>query len=434
MNSIYAVAGNPIFHSRSPVMFNAALRELSLDGVYIRLAASSAEEVAATIRAIGLDGMNITSPFKTDIMPHLDEVDRDAKIIGSVNTILHKEGKLQGFNTDVEGVIGALAQAGFEAKGKSAVVLGAGGAARAAAVALLSAGAKVTITNRTDRNARQAAERVGSDQVPLEGIGKTLKGAHLLIGAVSTHDRVIDRQHIHAGLTVLDANYSKPTALVQDATSVGARVIDGREWLLAQAVPVFERFTGNTAPVQTMRHVLMKNRRDGRTNIALIGFMGSGKTVVAEAMGAKTGMTVIDIDTRIEEKAGSSIAEIFEKSGQETFRRMEIEEIDGLRSVSNTIVSCGGGAVTRRPNVRVLRNNCLTVWLWAGIEASLARIGATGTRPLLHGQSREQASALLAERRFLYASACDLVINTEGKSPEEIAMRIYHETYNTLHG
>lgn len=434
MNSIYAVAGNPIFHSRSPVMFNTALRELSLDGVYIRLAASNGEDVANTIRAIGLDGMNITSPFKTEVIPFLDKVDRDASIIGSVNTIHHKEGKLHGFNTDVAGVLGALAQAGFDPKGKSAVVLGAGGAARAAAVALLSAGAKVTITNRTDRNARQSAERVGCDQVPLEGVGKTLKAAHLLIGAVSTHDRVIDQQHIHKRLVVLDANYSKPTALVQDAASAGATIIDGREWLLAQAVPVFERFTGKPAPVQSMRQVLMKTKRDGRTNIALIGFMGSGKTVVAEAIGKKTGMDLIDIDRRIEEKAGCSIAEIFERSGQEAFRRMEIEEIDGLRSVSHAVVSCGGGAVTRRPNVRVLRNNCLTVWLWAGIETSLGRIGETGSRPLLHGQSPEQASALLAERRFLYASTCDLVINTEGKSPEEIAERIYHETYNTLNG
>jgi shikimate dehydrogenase len=434
MNSIYAVAGNPIFHSKSPVMFNAALRELSLDGVYVRLAASSAEEVAATIRAIGLEGMNITSPFKTDIIPCLDEVDRDAQIIGSVNTILHRDGKLYGFNTDVDGVLGALAEAEFDPKGKSVVVLGAGGAARAAAIALLSAGAHVTITNRTDRNARQTAEKVGCDQVPLERIGKTLKGAHLVIGAVSTHDRVIDRQHIHKRLVVLDANYSKPTALVQDAVSVGARIIDGREWLLAQAVPVFERFTGRQAPIQTMRQVLMKTKRDGRTNIALIGFMGTGKTAVSEAIGTKAEMTVIDVDKRIEEKAGISIAEIFEMSGQEAFRRMEIDEIDGLRSLSNTVVSCGGGAVTKRPNVRVLRNNCLTVWLWAGVETSLARIGRTESRPLLHGQSLEQAAALLAERRFLYASACDLVINTEGKSPEEIAARIYDETYNTLHG
>lgn len=432
MSSIYAVAGNPILHSKSPVMFNTALRELSLDGIYIRLAASSPEEVATTIRTIGLEGINITSPFKTGIIPYLDEIEADAKTIGSVNTVLHEDGKLRGLNTDVAGVLGALGQAGFDPEGKSVVVLGAGGAARAAAVALLSAGAQVTITNRTDRKARQAAEMVGCDQVPLERVGKTLKGAHLLIAAVSTHDRVIDRQFLHKRLVVLDANYSKPTALVQDAALAGARIVDGREWLLAQAVPVFELFTGRQAPVQSMRRVLMKTRGDGRTNIALIGFMGSGKTAVAEAMGAKTGMTVIDIDRNVEEKAGTSIAEIFNTSGEETFRKMETEEIDGLRSVSNTVVSCGGGAVTRRPNIRVLRNNCLTVWLWSSIETALARIGETGSRPLLNGQDTVGAAALLQKRRFLYASTCDLLVNTEGKEPHEIAMRIYDETNNTI--
>lgn len=434
MSRIYAVAGNPIFHSRSPLMFNAAMRELDLDGVYIRFAADTAEEVANTVRKIGLGGLNITSPFKSDIIPYLDEVEGDAKVIGSVNTVLHTDGRLLGRNTDVAGVLGALSQAGYDPKGKSAVVLGAGGAARAAAIALLSAGAHVTLTNRTDRNARQAAERLGCDQVPLERVGKALKGADLLIAAVSTHDRIIDRQFLHKRLILLDANYSKPTALVQDAALAGARIIDGREWLLAQAVPAFELFTGTQAPVPTMRRVLMKTKRDGRTNIALIGFMGSGKTVVAEAVAAKTNMTVIDIDREIEQNAGSSIAEIFKADGEEAFRRMEIEEIDRLRLVSNTVVSCGGGAVTRRPNVRVLRNNCLTVWLWVDIETARARIGNTDSRPLLHGQNSEQASALLAERRFLYASACDLLINTEGKEPKEIATRIYDETCNIIKG
>lgn len=432
MSDIYAVTGNPIFHSRSPTMFNTALRELSLDAVYIRLAASTAEEAAATVRKIGIRGLNITSPFKADIIPHLDEVEAGAETIGSVNTVLNKDGRLLGFNTDVAGVLGALKQAGLDPKGKSAVVVGASGAAKAATYSLLSAGARVTIANRTDRKGREAAESLGCDQVPLERIGKVLRGADLLIAAVSTYDRVIDPDCLHKRLAVLDANYSKPTALVRDATSAGARVIDGREWLLAQALPAFELFTGKQAPAETMRRALMKTKGDGRTNVALIGFMGSGKTAVAEAMGAKTGMRVIDIDRNIEAKAGSSIAEIFSASGEETFRRMEMEEIDTLRMVSNSVISCGGGAVLRRPNVRVLRNNCLTVWLWAGIEITLTRIGETGSRPLLNGLDPSRAVALLQERLIRYASTCDLLINTEGKQPDEIAMRIHDETYNTI--
>jgi shikimate dehydrogenase len=432
MSSVYAVAGNPIFQSRSPIMFNAAFRELSLDAAYIRLAAATAEEVATTARAMGLGGINITTPFKADIIPHLDEIDTEARTIGSVNAIVNKDGRLRGLNTDVAGVLGALDQGGFDPEGKSAVVLGAGGAARAAAFALVSAGAHVVIANRTENKARQAAEGLGCHHVPLGEIGKALKKADILISAVSSYDPIVDPRFLHKRLVILDANYSRPTPLVNDATRAGLTVIHGREWLLAQAIPAFELFTEHVTPVPVMNHVLRKTKKDGRSNIALIGFMGSGKSTVAEALGAKTGMTVTDIDKDIQEKAGSSIAEIFSAKGEETFRRMEMEEIDALRLVSNTVVSCGGGAVLRRPNVRVLRNNCLTVWLWTDIETALARIGDDASRPLLNGLDPSRASALLQERLFLYASTCDLLVNAMGKQPDEIAQRIFDETYNTL--
>lgn len=425
---LFAVAGSPVFHSRSPVMFNGAFRALAVDGHYVRLTAGSALEVVATARAMGLDGLNITSPFKADIMEHLDGVEADAQRVGSVNTVVRKDGRLIGSNTDVAGVLGALRSAAFEPGARKAVVLGAGGAARAAAFALLSAGARVVLANRTFEKAREAARDLGCEAVPLDGLSCALERAGLLVSAVSSPGPLVDPSLLRPGLTVLDALYGQPTALARDAAAAGCSVIDGREWLLSQAAPAFTLFTGLDAPLAHMRRALWKKRGDSRRNIALIGFMGTGKTAVGELLARRGGLAFIDVDRRIEERTGASVAEIFDRSGEGAFRRMEQEEIDGLRLVTLHVASCGGGAVLSRANVRVLRNTCLSIWLWADRETILERTGRADTRPLLGGpDAGARVDALLRERLPLYAATSDLVINTEGKDADEIAQRIWDE-------
>jgi shikimate dehydrogenase len=433
VTTLYAVAGNPVFQSKSPLLFNTAFRGLGIDATYVRYAAFTAKQVITTAREIGLEGLNITSPLKTDIVAYLDEVEGDARKIGSVNTIVNKEGKFVGYNTDAAGVLGAIRSSGISLPKAKAVVVGAEGAARAAVVALKSAGSDVVLVNRTFEKARLAAATLECSALPVEQMGEALKDARLLVSAVSSRERIIDPALLKRGLIVLEAQYGRPTALANDAARAGCTVIDGREWLLSQALPAFSLFTGRTAPEDLMRKVLWKKRLDGRSNIALVGFMGSGKSVVAEKLGALTGMPVIDIDKNIEEKAGFSVTEIFEKDGEHGFRRMEREEIDEVRLVSGHIVSCGGGAVLSRSNVRVLRNNCLSVWLWVTAKTALERVGSTSTRPLLDNEDPEGvATELLARRISGYAGTCDLLISTEGRSPEEIAGRIWHEVHRAF--
>jgi shikimate kinase len=143
-------------------------------------------------------------------------------------------------------------------------------------------------------------------------------------------------------------------------------------------------------------------------------------------------LTFIDIDGQIEEKADASIAEIFEGRGEEAFRRMEQAEIDGLRLVSHHVVSCGGGALGARANVRTLRNNCLSVWLWANMSTILERTGRGRARPLLDGLDAKGSQDLLRRRLPHYAACADLLINTEGKRPEEIAERIWNEVSHSF--
>jgi shikimate kinase len=139
-------------------------------------------------------------------------------------------------------------------------------------------------------------------------------------------------------------------------------------------------------------------------------------------------MTLVDIDKRIEEKAGMSVSALFADKGEEEFRKMEQAQIEEMSLDSDQVVSCGGGAVTSRSNVRVLRNNCLSVWLWADVKTALSRIGETSTRPLLHSPDPEEAArALLAARIPYYARTSDLLVNTNGRGPRRIAERIWNE-------
>ncbi len=432
MTSLYAVAGNPVFHSKSPVMFNAAFRELAVDAIYLRLAASDPEEIVASAREMDLQGLNITAPFKTTIMRHLDRIDPDAAKVGAVNTIIRTPEGFVGWNTDIAGALGAAESAGFKPSGKKVVVLGAGGAAKAAAFAFLKAKAHVTIVNRTTEKAREAALRLGCQAAGLANIADALEDAGLLVSAISSPDRVVDPSVLRPGLIALDAFYSAPDAFSRDATERGCIVVDGREWLLAQAAPAFSLFTGQAAPTALMRKVLWKRRLDARRNIALIGFMGAGKSTIGALIAQKGELTFIDIDKQIEEKAGVSIAEIFEKQGEGAFRRMEQEEIEGLRLVSHHVAACGGGAPLERANVRVLRNNCLSIWLWVDMSAVLQRTGEDRTRPLLMGRDAGNLKALFAARVPAYAACADLTIDTKGKSPEKIAERIWDEVHHAF--
>lgn len=432
MTALYAIAGNPVFHSKSPLIFNTAFRELAIEAIYLRLAASTPEEIIAVAREMGLQGANITTPFKTVIMRHLDAIEPDAEKVGAVNTIVKRPEGFIGCNTDIAGALGAAESIGFEPLGQKVVILGAGGAARAAAFAFARAGSRVVIANRTFEKARDAAARLGCDAAGLPDIADALRDARLLVSAISSSGRAVDPSLLRPDLAVLDALYTRPGALVRDATERGCTVIDGREWLLAQAAPAFTLFTGQPAPLPQMRKALWKKRLDARKNIALIGFMASGKSIVGALTAARGGLDFIDIDKQIEEKAGASVAEIFAARGEEAFRRMEQEEIDSLRLVSHHVAACGGGSLTVRANLRVLRNNCLSVWLWANLSTVLERTDRDRKRSLLAGLDADASRDLLRTLLPAYAVAADLVIDTEGKRPEEIAERIWDEMHQAF--
>jgi len=256
--ALYAVVGKPVVYSRSPAMHNAAFRALRMPARYVRLAARSSEEALEKARSRGVRGLNVTSPFKEDFARHCDELEGPAKTLGAVNTVVFRDEKTYGFNTDGYGVAQALRSNGVSLKGKRAIVLGGGGAAKAAAHALVSEGARVVVANRTAQKAWKIAESLGCGHCTLrpEELKGAFKDAEIVVSAVGTTERIVPRSLLKRTMTILEANYTAQTALRRDAQQKGCRVIDGREWLLFQGARAFEIFTRRKAPLVPMRKAL----------------------------------------------------------------------------------------------------------------------------------------------------------------------------------
>lgn len=386
---MYAVVGKPVVHSRSPEMFNAAFRARRMNSVYLRLASMNAADALRTAKEIGLRGLSVTAPYKERFIGLMDELDRKAEKVGAVNAVLIESKKAVGFNTDVYGVTQALTSHGVKLKEEKALVIGAGGAARAAVSALVDAGAEVMIANRTVSKALTTARAFGCEHVLLNDavLKEAMEDIDVIVSCVSTAERLVPRALLRKEMVVLDANYSTRSALVKDAESKGCRMIDGRELLLFQGLKSFELFTGEKAPESVMRNAVccerntmtrredtggeqygcrsVRQRKVGKRNISLIGFMGSGKTTVAGEISKHSGMRVVDVDMRIERGAGTPICEIFQREGETFFRKLEREEIGKLESVRDSVISCGGGAILDPRNVNVLREISMVVWLWA---------------------------------------------------------------------
>jgi shikimate dehydrogenase len=250
LSALAGVLGFPVSHSRSPAMMNAAFAELGLDWRYLHLPVPP-ELLAETVRALpgsGYRGANVTIPHKLAAHALADELTGAAAAIGAVNTLSFEDGgRVRGDNTDAGGLIDAL---GAE-RPASALVLGAGGAARAAVWALREAGAEVSVWNRTPARARELAGEFGVRPVERPG------PAELLVNATSvglSKEDSLDALPLVEAATVVDLVYGpEPTELVAWAERHGARVIDGLEILVRQGARSFERWTGRAAPLDTMR-------------------------------------------------------------------------------------------------------------------------------------------------------------------------------------
>ena len=272
---ICGVIGDPIEHTMSPVMHNAAFQELGIDYLYVPFRVRK-EELGKAIdgmRALNIRGLNVTIPHKINVIPLLDELDPLIEKIGAVNTIVNNGGVLKGYNTDATGFLQALLEGEVEPKGKNTVILGAGGASRAISFILAERGAHLFILNRSVNRAEELAGRISQTfqdgvkalRLDEENLSAVLKSADILVNTTSVgmspnvDESPLPAKLLRPGLVVFDIVYNPiKTRLLGEAGAAGAQTINGIEMLAWQGALASEKWTGQKEPLELMKREAIK--------------------------------------------------------------------------------------------------------------------------------------------------------------------------------
>ena len=386
--------GEKLGHSFSPAIHG------KLADYEYKLYELSPEQVGPFLEKKEYDGLNVTIPYKKTVIPYCDELTEAAKSIGSVNTIVKRpDGTLLGHNTDYDGFMWLLKNAGAEVKGKKAVVLGTGGASVTVQAALRNMGAaSVVVISRSGEDnyeniARHSDAKILVNATPVGMYPKT---------GVSP----VDLDSFTALEGVFDVVYNPArTQLLLEAEKRGIPCANGLGMLVAQAKAACERFTGEPIDDEKVYTIKAEMERNTR-NVMLIGMPGSGKSTVGAALAESLGRKLVDVDERIVELAGCSIPEIFAKEGEEGFRQIEHQALCEVSKESGLVIATGGGVVTRPENLDPMRQNSLIVWLLRDLSL-LPKDG----RPLSQTNSLTE---MFKVREPMYRAAADCVADNNG--------------------
>ncbi|MGC3970334.1 MAG: shikimate dehydrogenase [Pirellulales bacterium] len=306
---VYCVIGDPIGHSKSPLIHNAALAALGQDGVYVpfRIPPDGLDEFLAGCREFGIRGVSITIPHKETSLKFATKLDPAAATIGAVNTLhFAADGETYGYNTDEPGAMESLEAAlGEPLTGKRALVLGAGGAAKGIVFGLLKHGATTTVTNRNLVRAEELASSLGCMTIAWDARGNAPYDVLVNCTPLGMYPKIddtpLDAAALRPGSVVFDTVYNpQETRLLREAAARGCRTVVGTEMFLRQAAWQFRYFTGFAAPLGVMRAALAASRPARLGPIVLIGYRGTGKTTVARLLAERLGWRWLDADVELE--------------------------------------------------------------------------------------------------------------------------------------
>ena len=403
---IYGLLGRKLGHSWSVPIHEA----LGCEGY--RLIELEPEDLASFLARADIGGLNVTIPYKRDVMPLCGEIDPAAADIGSVNTIVRgADGVLRGYNTDIDGFIYMARRAGITLAGKKVVVLGTGGASLTAQAAARRAGAReIAVISRSGPDNYGSLHRHADAEVL---VNTTPVGMYPGNGAAP-----VDLTAFPACRGVLDVVYNpRRTALLLQAEELGIPCCDGLPMLVAQAKRAEEHFTGRAIPDSENERILSQLRRE-MGNIVLIGMPGCGKSTVGRLLSDLTGREAVDIDQQIALRAGCSIPEIFARGGEAEFRALEREETARAGALTGKILLTGGGAVKTPENYGALRQN-------GRIYHLLRDLGTLPTdgRPLSQGAD---LGAMWRQREPLYRRFRDVTMDNNGPA-EDTAAAIWRD-------
>ncbi len=395
---VYGLLGRKLGHSWS-VPIHAALGCAGY-----RLYELEPEKLTAFLRRTDIGGLNVTIPYKRDVMPLCDEIDPAAADIGSVNTLVRgADGKLRGYNTDIDGFCYMARRAGIGFAGKKVVVLGSGGASLTAQAAARREGAQeITVISRSGPDNYGNLDRHADAEIV---VNTTPVGMYPGNGAAP-----VDLSAFPRCEGVLDVIYNpRRTALLLQAEALGIPCCDGLPMLVAQAKTAEERFFGKPISDEENERILSQLRRE-MGNIVLIGMPGSGKSSIGQLLADLTGREAVDIDQKIADRAGCSIPEIFAQGGEAAFRVLEREETAKAGALTGKILLTGGGVVKTPENYGALRQNGRVYHLLRDLN-----VLPTDGRPLSQGADLAE---MWREREPLYRKFRDVSIDNNCPAAE----------------
>ena len=368
------------------------------------------EEIDSFFKQKDFAAINVTIPYKQTVIPYLDSISEIANRIGAVNTIVNKDGKLLGYNTDYYGMKALIEKTGIDFQNKKVLILGTGGTSKTAQVVAQDLGANQILTV----SRRESLEFITYDQAK-----KNHSDANIIINTTPSgmfpdcESKPIDISYFPQLEGVIDAIYNPLCSnLILDAKEKGLKAEGGLYMLVMQAVVAVEKFLDTKIQKEIVDQVFT-SVLSAKQNIVLTGMPGSGKSTIGKLLKIPN-FTFVDTDEEIEKQCGCSIKELIQTKGEQYFRDLESKVIKEISAKNCQIISTGGGAILRKENVTNLKKNGKIFY----INANLSRLCATEDRPL--SNTREKLTKLYEERIQTYLSTADVIV-PDMKTPQEEA-------------
>lgn len=414
----YGLIGYPLGHSYSKEI-HEALGKYSYE-----LYSLEHEDMLELLKLRSFIGLNVTIPYKKDVIPLCDEITPLARSIGAVNTLYREPAdsgdsiekqKIIGHNTDYEGFLYAAERAGIDFEGKTVLILGSGGTSLTTS--------KAAADNKAARIYRASRKKQEPDTLPAhitpvtyDELSEISTETDIIINTtpVGTYPnnlkRLISLRDFPNCSGVIDVIYNPfKTALLLEAEKLGIPYSNGLPMLVAQATAAAGFFTGMPGSFTSENDRIIATMQQQMENLVLTGMPGSGKTTIGRLLSKITGKKFVDMDSEIEKKAGTTIPEIFSEKGEDVFRNMESDVAANLGKERGLIIATGGGAVLRAENIDALRQNGKLIHIRRSVEKL-----AMGGRPLSSGL--DALKAMEKKRMPVYCAAADAEYNNTDKS------------------
>ena len=394
--------GEKLGHSYSPAI-HAELADYEY-----RLYEREPEELAEFMKAGDWQGLNVTIPYKKDVIPYLDALSPAAQKIGSVNTIVRRaDGSLFGHNSDYFGFVSLVKHSGIPVEGRKVLVLGSGGTSNMVVTALRDLSAVPIVISRSGENNYDNLERHADASVI---VNTTPVGMYPNTGISPIDLRLFPKLE-----GVLDVVYNPAkTKLLLDAEALGIPNANGLWMLVAQAKEASEYFTGKKLSDEVIGKI-HRTLSHQMKNLILIGMPGCGKSTIGAALAQRLGREFVDADGEVVKSAGKPIPEIFAQDGEEAFRQWETATLNSLGKQSGLVIATGGGCVTQNRNFAALHQNGYIIWL----ERDLTLLPTDG-RPLSQSNRLEEMYKL---RKPMYEAFADIRVENAG-NPEQTVKEI----------